>query len=191
MIFLTVGTQLPFDRLVRSVDRWCEQNKFSDVVGQVALRGAQQGYRPRHFHWVDFMEPREFERHFDIADMIVAHAGMGSIITAIMKTKPILLLPRRAALGEQRNDHQLATVERFRDRAGIFVAREEEEVPEQLGAMFARRARDRTGLLDACQAADERLIRELRRAITGCREATGSLRRRARPRTHSWSIGRI
>ena len=193
MIFLTVGTQLPFDRLVRSVDRWCEQTKFSDVVGQLALRDARQAYQPRHFRWVSFMEPGEFEHHFDIADMIVAHAGMGSIITAVMKAKPILVLPRRAALGEQRNDHQLATVERIRSREGVFVARVEDDVPTQLEVMRERYARDRVASPDARPHADERLISELRRAITSraCPEKTTLLHRHMRPRSHSWSIGRI
>jgi UDP-N-acetylglucosamine transferase subunit ALG13 len=184
MIFLTVGTQLPFDRLVRSVDRWCEQTKFSDVVGQLALRNTLGNYDPRHFRWVSFMEPRDFEHHFCIADIIVAHAGMGSIITAIMKAKPILVLPRRAALGEQRNDHQLATVERFRGREGVVVARGEDDVPTQLDVMLARCARDRATALDAPQQADERLISELRRAIAGCRETTRPLRPHAPRRCH-------
>jgi UDP-N-acetylglucosamine transferase subunit ALG13 len=191
MIFLTVGTQLPFDRLVRSVDRWCEQTNVSDVVGQLALRGARQGYQPRRFRWFSFMEPSEFEHHFDIADMIVAHAGMGAIITAIMKAKPILVLPRRAALGEQRNDHQLASVERIRNREGVFVARDEDDVPRQLMVMRERCAQDRITSPDACPCADERLISELRRAIAGCREKTSSVHRRVPPISHSGSIGRI
>jgi UDP-N-acetylglucosamine transferase subunit ALG13 len=193
MIFLTVGTQLPFDRLVRSVDRWCEQNNVSDVMGQLALRDARQGYQPHRFRWVSFMEPHEFDHHFDIADMIVAHAGMGSIITAIMKAKPILVLPRRAALGEQRNDHQLATVERIRHREGVFVARAEDDVPTQLEVMREWCARDRVTPPDARPHADKQLISELRCVITSraCREKTRSVHRRLLPRSHSWSIGRV
>lgn len=187
MIFLTVGTQLRFDRLVRSVDHWCEQNNFSDVVGQLALRDARQGYQPRHFHWVSFMEPREFERHFDIADIIVAHAGMGSIITALMKAKPILVLPRRAALREQRNDHQLATVERIRNREGVFVAHAEDDVPRQLDVMQTQCARgDQITSLAPPPRADERLISELRRAImsrASC-DKTRSVHSRVSPVSH-------
>ena len=48
----------------------------------------------------------------DAAAAIVAHAGMGTILTALETGKRLLVMPRRAALGEHRNDHQLATVSR-------------------------------------------------------------------------------
>ena len=58
---------------------------------------------------------------------IVAHAGMGTILTALELGKPLLIMPRRAALGEHRNDHQLATAERFAAVDGVKVAFDETE----------------------------------------------------------------
>jgi UDP-N-acetylglucosamine transferase subunit ALG13 len=105
MIFVTVGVQLPFDRLVRAVDAWAGERMRSDVFAQI---GPSQ-YRPQHIEFRAFVEPPEFRRLVECADAVVAHAGMGSIITALELAKPLIVMPRRAELGEHRNDHQLST----------------------------------------------------------------------------------
>lgn len=124
MMFLTVGHEMPFDRLVRGVDEWCRERDRSDVFGQIGDPGPD-GYEPRHFEWKFFIEPDEYERRFGEADLIIAHAGMGSIITALALPKPILIMPRHGALKETRNDHQVATANRFASRPGVEVAVDE------------------------------------------------------------------
>lgn len=136
MIFLTVGTQLPFDRLVAAVDAWAGARGRSDVFGQISDPGPS-GYRPRHFEWAADLDPAEFERRFRAASHIVAHAGMGTILGALGQQKPLLVMPRRAHLGEQRNDHQFATVGRLCARPGILVAMETGEVAERMDALLA------------------------------------------------------
>lgn len=126
MIFLTVGTQLPFDRLVRAVDVWAT-DRHGDIFGQIAEPGPV-GHVPRNFDWVPHLDPEAFWQRFAAADLIVAHAGMGSLISALVAPKPILILPRRAELGEQRNDHQLATARRFADHSGVTACMDETEV---------------------------------------------------------------
>lgn len=124
MIFLTIGTQEPFDRLVRAMDQWAEQHAGTALFGQLgALK--PDSYRPRHFPFTEFMEAADYDARLTGARLIVAHAGMGSIISALTNAIPIIIVPRRAALGEHRNEHQLATVERFRNRPGIHVADDE------------------------------------------------------------------
>ena len=48
--------------------------------------------------------------------------------------KPVVLLPRRARLGEQRNDHQLGTVHWLRARPGVHVAEDETALPARIAA---------------------------------------------------------
>ena len=64
------------------------------------------------------MSPKECTDRMVAADAIIAHAGMGTILTALEMGKPLLVMPRRAELGEHRNDHQLATAMRFADLGG-------------------------------------------------------------------------
>ncbi len=54
---------------------------------------------------------------------------MGSIITALQYGKPIVIVPRQGKLNETRNDHQLATANRFAAFKGISVAGDEFELP--------------------------------------------------------------
>lgn len=171
MIFLTVGTQLPFDRLVAAVDAWAGGRGCGDLFGQIADPGPS-GYRPKNFDWVADLDPAAFEARFRAATHIVAHAGMGTIIGALGQAKPLLVMPRRAHLGEQRNDHQLATVQRLCTRPGILAAFEPEEVAERMDALLACGS-DEAGQGAAADAttiapfADKRLTDAIRAAILG------------------------
>lgn len=134
MIFLTLGTQLPFDRLVKAVDQWCGENSTVEVFGQIAVE-AGEGYIPKNFNWKSFVEPDEFNNAYEKASLVVAHAGMGSIISALMQAKPIIVMPRKANLGEHRNDHQLATAEKFKTRDGVYVADNVSQLGDLLSSM--------------------------------------------------------
>ena len=137
MIFVSVGTQLPFDRLVSSIDRWCGENALgSNVFAQVGHL-ASDSYRPRNCEFAERLTHAEFSERVSASKLIVSHAGMGSIIAALTYEKPILIMPRRAELGEHRNDHQRATVERFRHRKGIFVAEDEGILVDRLDEFAA------------------------------------------------------
>jgi exopolysaccharide biosynthesis glucuronosyltransferase PssE len=128
MIFVTVGVQLPFDRLVRAVDAWAGERMRADVFAQI---GPSQ-YRPQHIEFRAFVQPPEFRRLVEGADAVVAHAGMGSIITALELAKPLIVMPRRAELGEHRNDHQLSTARHMLAQNVISVAKDEIELMHQL-----------------------------------------------------------
>lgn len=131
MIFYTLGTQLAFERMTKAVDDWCGARGRSDVYGQISDPGPD-GYRPENFDWTDRIAPAAFAERYDSADFIIAHAGMGSIITAQDRNKLIVVMPRRAHLGEQRNDHQYETVRHLRGRHGLLVAMDENDLPDIL-----------------------------------------------------------
>lgn len=131
MIFVTVGAQMAFDRMVRAIDRWAGENGRTDVFAQIG----PTDYVPEHIEHVGFLEPPEFARRAGEASVIVAHAGMGSIITALTMGKPILVMPRRGDLRETRNDHQVATARRLSELGKVAVAMDETELMERLGRL--------------------------------------------------------
>ncbi len=133
MIFLTVGTQLHFDRLVEAVDQFLETRKGLEIFAQIS----DSKYRPRNMQFRDFLDPAEFDQYFARATHIIGHAGMGTIIQSLLRRKPILIMPRKAALGEQRNDHQLATAKRFRNRQGVLVADDETQISRKLDELMS------------------------------------------------------
>lgn len=161
MIFFTVGTQLPFDRLTRAVDEWCAETSVDmPVFGQVGILGPDS-YRPRCFAFEERITPQDFVARAKQASLIVSHAGMGTIITSLSLSKPLVVLARLAKYGEQRNDHQVATVRHLGQRSGLTVAGSEAEIPEILTRLATRGHEDCTQ--DALQTyADDRLIAALR-----------------------------
>jgi UDP-N-acetylglucosamine transferase subunit ALG13 len=128
VIFVTVGTQLPFDRMVAAVDRWGQTHPEVSIFAQTGKAGLTDIAIPHR----DFVPPAEAKRLILESELIVAHAGMGSILTALRFGKPILIMPRRASLGEHRNEHQMATAKWLESRNGIFVAWDEHDLRRQL-----------------------------------------------------------
>ena len=78
------------------------------------------------------MPPAEFENLVAEAELVVGHAGMGTILTAFRFGTPVLVLPRRGDLQETRNDHQFATARRLADRPGLHVALDEDALKSSL-----------------------------------------------------------
>ena len=129
MIFVTVGAQMPFDRLIKAVDEWACKNPDVEMLVQIGA----SSYIPVHLaNWTKFIEPDDFRAAMERADVIVGHAGTGTIIMALEIGKPVLVMPRHANLGETRNDHQIATARRFGELAGVTVANDEAELHEKL-----------------------------------------------------------
>ena len=128
MILVTIGSMLPFDRMIRAVDIWARENRHEDLFAQI---GDGQ-YQPRYMRWERMLGPREFSQKLDAASLLVAHAGMGTVISAMEAGKPIVVMPRRVAYHEVTTEHQVHTAEWLRDKPGVFVAFSEADLPTAL-----------------------------------------------------------
>ena len=162
MIFATVGTQLPFPRLISAVEA------YAAVSGDPVL--AQSGPETRatalpHFSLCPALTPEAFDAAMSAARAVVAHAGIGTVLAARALARPLVLMPRRAALGEHRSDHQMATARALDGAPGIHIAWHERDLPRLL-AQDLRPAPPGSG------AALPPLLDRLRRFIDGP-EATG------------------
>lgn len=117
MIFVTVGTQLPFDRLLRMMD------EIAPALDEpiIAQSGASS-YTPGHFETSPAIAEARYNELFSTARVVVSHAGIGTVLRAARERRPLVLVARRARWGEQRDDHQVATCEHLRDTHGIYVA---------------------------------------------------------------------
>lgn len=129
MIFVTVGTQLAFSRLIDVMERYA-QSSGEEVIAQVGDESTpRHGMDVRHL-----IAPAEYNAIFRKARVIVSHAGIGTILSARQFGRPLVIVPRRCDLGEHRNDHQIATARALEDTPGLHVAWEAEDVPELLGS---------------------------------------------------------
>ena len=76
MIFVTVGTQLPFDRLVKAVDAWAGGNRETAAFAQIG----SSAYKPAHMEWAAYLPADAFRRKLEAASLIVSHAGIGNLL---------------------------------------------------------------------------------------------------------------
>jgi len=134
VIFVTVGTQLPFDRLVKSVDLWAGENSLHKIVVQSGI----SDFSPKNCESSGYIEPFEWEQLFLDADFVIAHAGMGTILKCIDACKPLIIMPRKGSLGEHRNDHQIATASKFIDTSGIIVISDENKIADAIEKIESR-----------------------------------------------------
>ncbi|ADU13864.1 glycosyltransferase [Asticcacaulis excentricus] len=127
MIFVTTGTQLPFDRLVLSVDE-AAADLSETVFAQIGAKGRE----PKNIEYARLLTPQEFDKRLLSARVLVAHAGIGTILSVMKAKKPLVIMPRLASLNEHRNDHQIATANQMSRLPGIYVAHNSRDVIEIL-----------------------------------------------------------
>jgi len=119
MVFLTVGTQFPFDRLVQAVDKACSEGLIDE---EVFAQIGETSYKPRNFESVPSLGKKLFDERLKQASGVISHAGMGTIAMAIDNNKPLLVMPRLRKYNEVVNDHQVAIARRFSELGHILVA---------------------------------------------------------------------
>jgi UDP-N-acetylglucosamine transferase subunit ALG13 len=158
LIFVTVGAQMSFDRLIGWVDAWAEANDRDDVCAQTG----PSAFTPRRVTVLPFMDPPAFRRQMNDASAIVAHAGMGTILSALELGKPILVVPRQGSLSETRNDHQVATARRLEADGLVIAAYDEAQFAARMNDLEHAGPRDRIG-----DRADDALLARLRDFVLG------------------------
>ncbi len=128
-VFVTVGTDHhPFDRLIGWVDSWLANG--SNGTEAFVQYGTSQP--PRVAAGKEYLPHDEMDRRIASAKAIVCHGGPGTIIDCMRSgTKPIVV-PRRHALGEHVDDHQVRFTRRLEEAGYIKVAADE----RQLGTLL-------------------------------------------------------
>lgn len=123
MIFVTVGSSLPFDRLIRAVDAAAPavDDEFFAQIGDGT-------YEPTNFSFARLLDNEEFASRVEGADVVIGHAGMGTISTALAHGKALIAMPRLPEHGELVNDHQRATVRHFVADGHLLAADDETDL---------------------------------------------------------------
>ncbi len=104
MIFVTIGTSEPFDRLLDAIPVGPER---------LVVQAGRSRVRPEGAEIVDFIAFDEVDRLMREARVIVMHAGVGSVLTAVRNGKCPLVVPRLAGHGEAVDDHQVEFARRL------------------------------------------------------------------------------
>tara|TARA_B110000908_G_scaffold14753_1_gene16920 strand:- start:105 stop:629 length:525 start_codon:yes stop_codon:yes gene_type:complete len=124
VIFVVTGTQAPFDRLLSIIDKWTVNQDTYSVIAQTA----NSEINFKNMTCFDYLEPDVFNEYFNNADVIIGHAGMGTIIKALENKKKLVVFPRLVKYNEHRNDHQHHTAFGFEKLGLINVAYNEKDL---------------------------------------------------------------
>ena len=102
-IFVTVGTTLPFDRLIKKIDEIAKDTKF-----QINVQMGNSSYSCSNLSKVwKMLSVVDLSAEINAADVVVMHAGIGTIIDLVKIDKPCILVPRLQKFNEAVDDHQL------------------------------------------------------------------------------------
>lgn len=131
MIFVAVGTQFSFDRLIQYMDEWASQNDET-VFAQIG----DGDYIPENMQWERFLNGDQYNQRINEATAFVSHAGMGNIISAREHQTPVIVINRQFELGEHRNNHQADGLVWMSQLPGVYTA----DTKEALFTQLAKRA---------------------------------------------------
>lgn len=131
MIFVTTGTQFPFDRLLYFVEEWSKNNTNIHIVAQTG----STVFKSQNMELHPYLEPKEYKRYLEKAEVIIGHVGTGTMIDAQKYGMPAILMPRRFELNEHRSEHQVATAEQFKGKTGIYIVEDQFELVQLLDRM--------------------------------------------------------
>ncbi|MGS0692276.1 PssE/Cps14G family polysaccharide biosynthesis glycosyltransferase [Shewanella sp. 30m-9] len=96
-ILVTVGTTA-FDELIEIIDESFEGDNSVNIIAQTS---SSSNYTPKNFDSFHFSD--EFQSYVDSADLIVTHAGAGSVYSMLEISKKLVVVPNLT----RADNHQL------------------------------------------------------------------------------------
>ena len=124
MIFVILGTQdKKFPRLLQAIQDKIDEGKISKKE-EIIVQAGSTKFETKNMKIIDYMSVRKFEEAIEKADVIICHAGVGTILTALKKNKKIIAAARLKQYGEHVNDHQLQILDNF-TKEGYILALED------------------------------------------------------------------
>lgn len=126
-IFVTVGSTYPFDRLIKEIDNLGE-NKNYEIFAQIG----ESKFEPKNIKFKRFLEYEEVQKKIKWADLVISHAGIGTIIDCLSKNKKLILFPRLKRYKEAIDDHQTEIAKAFEKKYKIKYTLNEKDIIDKL-----------------------------------------------------------
>lgn len=114
MILVTLGTQK--QQFTRLLD-YIEESYIND---EIIVQAGYTEYRSSKMKIFDFIDYDEMNKYLDNADLIITHAGTGSIVSALQKNKKVIACARKSEYQEHVDNHQEEIVSVFYEEGYIL-----------------------------------------------------------------------
>lgn len=126
MTLVTLGTQhQEFTRLLDYIEK-------SDLKGEIIVQAGYTKYESKRMKIFDFISYDEMEKYIDKCDLVITHAGTGSIVMPLKKDKKVIACARLSKFGEHVDDHQVELVDVFYSEGYILKIDEDTSLNEVL-----------------------------------------------------------
>jgi beta-1,4-N-acetylglucosaminyltransferase len=128
VIFVTLGTQeFQFDRLLHALDALPGDEELVIQCGRAS-------FRPARAEWHDHLGFEELLDGIRRARVVVCHAGVGSVLTALEERRRPVVVPRLHQFGEAVDDHQVPFARRLAATGAVLLVEDLDELPAALAA---------------------------------------------------------
>jgi UDP-N-acetylglucosamine transferase subunit ALG13 len=114
MIFVTIGTHVQFNRLVKKIDEIAPK-----INEKIIIQTGSSTYVPKnveHFAWSESLE-----KYMKEANLIISHGGLSCLEGLKKHKKPTIIVPRQYEFGEHINDHQVEFAEEIERKYGVKI----------------------------------------------------------------------
>ena len=106
-----------FIRLLKEVENCIEKNIINEeVIAQVGYTK----YSSDKMKIFEMIDKEEMKKLVDNANLVITHAGVGSITIALNEGKKVIAVPRLSKYEEHVNNHQLDIVNEFQKKGYII-----------------------------------------------------------------------
>lgn len=124
MILVTLGTQKQsFKRLLQYI----EDSKIKD---EIIVQAGYTKFDSKKMKLFDFIPYDEMSKYVDKCDLVITHAGTGSIIGPLKKDKKVIACARLSKYLEHVDDHQKQLTEVFKEAGYILELTENNSLDE-------------------------------------------------------------
>lgn len=130
MIFVTLGTQdKGFTRLLEAIDK---QINNGNIKEEVIVQAGYTEYESKNMKIYKLISMDEFDTYIKKCDLLITHAGVGSIMTGINNNKKVIAAARLKEYNEHTNNHQLDILKEFTKKGYILSLDDFDKLDEVL-----------------------------------------------------------
>ncbi len=126
MILVTLGTQKQdFSRLLKYIEE-------SNIKDEIIVQAGYTKFESKKMKIFDFISYEKMEEYIKKADLIITHAGTGSVLTPLKYGKKVIVCSRLSKYGEHVDDHQQQLTEVLSEAGYVLELNENNKLDDLL-----------------------------------------------------------